>query len=730
MFFKKKKEANKPTREQVEQYGKHIYAILCDSDDATPFDSLVCDAFTYFWMIEKSGLSEFLVVNLIAKIDAIIATTYMNAMVFINGVKSTEIKQEYTSIYFNKTVQVICKEYPAFSSFVSEMFSSRIKLYNSVTEKYASNLQSIIDCVFEELQHILAFDKVEQTYKPYTQDSPLIILGFNDLMACQEEIRAYKNVYNTLYGATNEQINRVLVSLDSDSSFVNNDAISVRYEALRKALLGGLEKYTHQHPSQVLEGFRHSLEDYFSSFLNKEPAEEYRFSISVRDDSSIEYVEFNFEECVLEVTCGGSLYSPGVGSDSYTNWFYSIWDDGSEENDSISVESFDIIYEILNSKNARISIESPDDFYYPEMDTVETDVAGLQNKIHDINSNDVIEILSLWDMEPSQHGRMVRIYGHLWNKQIDTLKCILYAEHFRGHSVTERVELEVNLTEPLPQFLWKKPRIYKTEIPIVGRLVYNHTDESFRLIDAKYDEYWRDENGNILCRGLECLHSCSDQCPIHCNNVAKALANKADYEGAISVLKKATEKTLDYVDNWLVLASCYSNLSMHEEAEDLYFKVLELDQTNIQAIYELSIISLRMGKFANAQKYASIYGRNKDDAHSLEISRLIQQELLQYSNLWPSYKIPDTVWDSIRQENTTLFWDMVLTQKLSNLAFVTSSVSTLEYKRWWNNLKNNRMDRDAVAEMRAALKENAIENTEAMCVFDVITRYEKEFIKY
>ena len=40
------------------------------------------------------------------------------------------------------------------------------------------------------------------------------------------------------------------------------------------------------------------------------------------------------------------------------------------------------------------------------------------------------------------------------------------------------------------------------------------------------------------------------------------------------------------------------------------------------------------------------------------------------------------------------------------------------------------MDRDAVVEMRAALKENAIENTEAMCVFDVITRYEKEFIKY
>ena len=70
MFFKEK-EPTKPSKEQVEQYGKHIYAILSDSGDITPFDKLVCDSFTYFWMIEKSGQSKFLVANPIAKIDAI-----------------------------------------------------------------------------------------------------------------------------------------------------------------------------------------------------------------------------------------------------------------------------------------------------------------------------------------------------------------------------------------------------------------------------------------------------------------------------------------------------------------------------------------------------------------------------------------------------------------------------------------------------------------------------------
>ena len=78
----------------------------------------------------------------------------------------------------------------------------------------------------------------------------------------------------------------------------------------------------------------------------------------------MEYVDFNFEECVLEVTCGGSVYSPDVGSDSYTNWFYSIWDDGSEECGGVDIESFDIIYEILCSDKSKISIDKPDEFYY------------------------------------------------------------------------------------------------------------------------------------------------------------------------------------------------------------------------------------------------------------------------------------------------------------------------------------------------------------------------------
>lgn len=370
MFFKfkrkktDKKESMQPTKEQVELYGKHIYSILSDSGELTPFDELVCGAFTYFWMIEKSGQSQFLTANPIAKIDAIIATAYMNALIFINGVSNTEIKQQYTSIYFKKNIQVICQEYPAFSSFIGEMFSSRINLYNAVTEKHGSDLQATIDSVFEELQYVLPFDKEERTYKPYTQDSPLVLLGFSDLMTCQGEIGAYKNVYNTLYEATNQQINQVLLSLDSDTVSPNDNDVPICYAALQNALFAGLEEYIKRNPSPVLVRFCQSLEQHFNSFLNGEPVEEYSFSISVRNEFCLEYVDFNFEESVIEVSCGGSVYSPDVGSDSYTNWFYAIWDDGSEENEEVYAEFFNIIYEILKSENSTITISEPDQFYY------------------------------------------------------------------------------------------------------------------------------------------------------------------------------------------------------------------------------------------------------------------------------------------------------------------------------------------------------------------------------
>jgi hypothetical protein len=104
--------------------------------------------------------------------------------------------------------------------------------------------------------------------------------------------------------------------------------------------------------------------------------------------------------------------------------------------------------------------------------------------------------------------------------------------------------------------------------------------------------------------------------------------------------------------------------------------------------------------------------------------------MLQYSNTWPTYNIPDTIWDVIRKTNISVFWDMVLSDKLAHLAIVESAVSTLEYKQQWKMLKNSMLERNSVAQMRAALKLEDIYGSEEMCVFDVIATYEKEIVQY
>ena len=173
-----------------------------------------------------------------------------------------------------------------------------------------------------------------------------------------KEAGAMLSTTTSINEATNEEINQVLRSLDRDTISNNESDKPACYIALQNALFAGLAEYIERHPSPVLVRFYQSLVHHFNAFLNGEPVEQYSFSISVRSEFCMEYVDFNFEESVLEVSSGGSVYSPDVGSDSYTNWFYAIWDDG------VYPEFFSIIYEILKSENSTITISEPDRFYY------------------------------------------------------------------------------------------------------------------------------------------------------------------------------------------------------------------------------------------------------------------------------------------------------------------------------------------------------------------------------
>ena len=52
------------------------------------------------------------------------------------------------------------------------------------------------------------------------------------------------------------------------------------------------------------------------------------------------------------------------GSDSYTNWQYSIWRDGSEDMCWVTSGTFDIIAEMFASPNVNFFISTPEELEY------------------------------------------------------------------------------------------------------------------------------------------------------------------------------------------------------------------------------------------------------------------------------------------------------------------------------------------------------------------------------
>ncbi len=160
------------------------------------------------------------------------------------------------------------------------------------------------------------------------------------------------------------------------------------FKKLVDTLRQGLDVYCERESKAVLFAFRDALFESLNSFANGLEGLNFDFSLSHRDESGIEYVDFHFEESILEVTSGGMTIDRSVGSDSYTNWQYSIWNNGTEDSDYITANSFNIIFEMFNDPNVKFSISTPDELVYSsepeEEDEEEWDEDGsLETSVQD-----------------------------------------------------------------------------------------------------------------------------------------------------------------------------------------------------------------------------------------------------------------------------------------------------------------------------------------------------------
>ena len=132
---------------------------------------------------------------------------------------------------------------------------------------------------------------------------------------------------------------------------------------LRDNLEKGFSEYIHLTKNTLVQEFWKKLKDDLALFANAESMkDEYNFSIACYHDygdDTTRYITFHFEQELLEITCGG--YGSG---DSYTEWMYSLWNNGNTDNESFILSCFDEISEMLSDPTNKLTIDNPEEFYF------------------------------------------------------------------------------------------------------------------------------------------------------------------------------------------------------------------------------------------------------------------------------------------------------------------------------------------------------------------------------
>lgn len=158
-----------------------------------------------------------------------------------------------------------------------------------------------------------------------------------------------------------------LLILDVDTKEEEDSVLPKEVESfqlMRSFLVKALTEYSKKHDSERISVFILAIQDYIEAFANGiESDKEFDFSFVWEtgndEHHEIEYMGFHFESEMIQVSSGGSIYDKPVGSDSYTNWDYSIWLNGCDEDNNNY--RFSMVLELVRN-GAEISIENTDEY--------------------------------------------------------------------------------------------------------------------------------------------------------------------------------------------------------------------------------------------------------------------------------------------------------------------------------------------------------------------------------
>jgi hypothetical protein len=182
---------------------------------------------------------------------------------------------------------------------------------------------------------VIAKDIITMYVEPHDDDM-YIHLYLTMLKPVSNRIYYMRERLNELHYKTGQLWPDLLVlddNTDKDEESILPGEVK-SFQSLKSTLVEAFKEYIKENNSERISDFFVEIQDYLEAFSNGiEPDKEFDFGFNlITGYHENKYIDFHFESKMIQVSSGGSVYDTDVGGDSYTNWMYSIWLNGCEDN--------------------------------------------------------------------------------------------------------------------------------------------------------------------------------------------------------------------------------------------------------------------------------------------------------------------------------------------------------------------------------------------------------------
>ena len=162
-------------------------AIGCDVYNLSSIDNLAISTILIEKTIKLSATDSYLCKSPLCSCDTTIFTLFVVRALSIYACPTEEKAHWFDDYYVPLVIKGLKYRYTNTIPQLDDMINSRTGFYDRVFMKKPS-LDDKLNAVFEEFEYVIKTDIIHKQYTPFSESSPLPILGMPDDHACQVQI--------------------------------------------------------------------------------------------------------------------------------------------------------------------------------------------------------------------------------------------------------------------------------------------------------------------------------------------------------------------------------------------------------------------------------------------------------------------------------------------------------------------------------------------------------------